>query len=233
MRLACATRRSAARCSAASRTFCCGRARAHLRPALPPHTTTYPQECPLRRLRRLCPSASPAERASLPTRFAGRRGEARTRRRPLPSPQVNPGEVKVLRGKGLPQHIYQEGSRQANPYDTGLRLKIERTVVNVSLDTPIDLDAQTSRQLVSPAGPRARGANTLAPAGTVVEGSVTPPSPFHHSPQLASNGDARFNYPPSMSLPSNCAPSGASMPPGVGAMLQPPQRPPARPTAFA
>ncbi|EOD08845.1 hypothetical protein EMIHUDRAFT_438238 [Emiliania huxleyi CCMP1516] len=146
---------------------------------------------------------------------------------------VNPGEVKVLRGKGLPQHIYQEGSRQANPYDTGLRLKIERTVVNVSLDTPIDLDAQTSRQLVSPAGPRARGANTLAPAGTVVEGSVTPPSPFHHSPQLASNGDARFNYPPSMSLPSNCAPSGASMPPGVGAMLQPPQRPPARPTAFA
>jgi len=191
----------------------------------------------------------------------------------------------VLRGKGLPQHIYQEGSRQANPYDTGLRLKIERTVVNVSLDTPIDLDAQTSRQLVSPAGPRARGANTLAPAGTVVEGSVTPPSPFHHSPQLASNGDAnlphlpisrhiswyisctvsphispylpisrtsrtsssyllmsphnlpigdaRFNYPPSMSLPSNCAPSGASMPPGVGAMLQPPQRPPARPTAFA
>ena len=113
MRLACATRRSAARCSAASRTFCCGRARAHLRPALPPHTATYPQECPLRRLRRLCPSASPAERASLPTRFAGRRGEARTRRRPLPSPQVNPGEVKVLRGKGLPQHIYQEGSRQA------------------------------------------------------------------------------------------------------------------------
>mmetsp|Transcript_35596 Transcript_35596/g.114416 ORF Transcript_35596/g.114416 Transcript_35596/m.114416 type:complete len:99 (+) Transcript_35596:404-700(+) len=81
---------------------------------------------------------------------------------------VNPGEVKVLRGKGLPQYIYQEGSRQANPYDTGLRLKIERTVVNVSLDTPIDLDAQSSRQLVSPAGPHARGA-TLAPAGTVVE----------------------------------------------------------------
>jgi len=157
---------------------------------------------------------------------------------------INPGEVKVLRGKGLPQIIYQTEGVQANPYG-GLKLKIVPTVLNVRLDKPIDLDAPRERHVTSPEH-RGRAPHMLAgaPSNSHVEGSVTPPSPFHHSPQMASNGglDLRFTHPPSMTLPQNMGGGsvGSPMPgmgsfPGIGAMMQPPaQRPQTRPApAFA
>lgn len=110
-------------------------------------------------------------------------------------------------------------------------------MLNVQLDAPIDLDAAPrERPLMSSPGPR----RAAAPSGANVEGSVTPPSPFHHSPQMATNGagmDMRFGYPPQMSLPQNVSGVGSPLPgmggfPGMGAMMQQQtQRPQARPAA--
>jgi protein Tob/BTG len=160
--------------------------------------------------------------------------------------QINPGEVKVLRGKGLPQIIYQTEGVQANPYG-GLRLNIAPTVVNVRIDVPIDLDAPRERLVASPEHRPQNHTLARSPSGALVEGSATPPSPFHHSPQLmGANGgqlDLRFgSHPPSMTLPQNLggAPASSPMPSmagfsTMGVMLQQPaQRPQARPApAFA
>lgn len=188
----------------------------------------------------------------LPERCAlllcGRRGLSEAA--PPTARQINPGEVKVLRGKGLPQIIYQTEGVQANPYG-GLRLNIAPTVVNVRLDAPIDLDAPREQHVASPEQRPQNHMLASAPSGAHVEGSATPPSPFHHSPQMmgaTGSGplDFRFSsHPPSMSLPQNIggAPAGSGMPSmagfpgmgGMGAMMQQPtQRPQARPApAFA
>lgn len=108
----------------------------------------------------------------------------------------------MLRGKGLPQTIWKREGESANPYG-GLRLKIEPTVVNVTIDVPTDFHAPRAR-MQSPSGPAPNGhMGAGAPSGAHVEGSVTPPSPFHHSPQMGSmggNGDghASFRLPPIM-----------------------------------
>jgi protein Tob/BTG len=141
--------------------------------------------------------------------------------------------VKVLRGKGLPQIIYQTEGVQANPYG-GLRLKIAPTIVNVQLDAPIDLDAGREQHVASPEQRPQNHMLASAPAGSHVEGSATPPSPFHHSPQMMGSNsgmlDLRFsNHPPSMTLPQNIgvAPASSPMPsmagfPGMGVMMQQP-----------
>lgn len=68
------------------------------------------------------------------------RARARAGRQASPSPrrascllQINPGEVKVLRGRA--QHtLYSDGTGSDNPYDEKLKIKIEPTRLAVKVD---------------------------------------------------------------------------------------------------
>jgi len=132
---------------------------------------------------------------------------------------VNPGEVKLLRGKSLTL-VWTDGTSDQNPY-AKLRLKIEPTKLNVRYDV---MDEPTrSPSSTSSAGPvRAmeHGAMDMhrhhqaAPAA-LPEGPATPPS-FTASP--ARSPRIHNGYPPSMSpLPPQ---AGSSMMPASLAASQ-------------
>lgn len=56
---------------------------------------------------------------------------------------VNPGEVKVVTGGGVPQRIYSDGKQSDNPYEKP-RLKIEPTRVGSSRSSsPTNSDSST------------------------------------------------------------------------------------------
>ena len=129
----------------------------------------------------------------------------------LPPPQINPGEVKVLKGRS--QHvIYTDGTGSDNPYEK-LRIKIEATRLAVKVD-PVEHVPS------SPAGSSHNGSQT----GPMVDGGFGSFRPLGNggpqscSSQGCSNSQSPTESPmQSWSSSRNGLPTMAPLPPHVGA----------------
>jgi len=126
---------------------------------------------------------------------------------------INPGEVKLLRGKGV-HYLWSDGSASENPYSK-LRIKMEPTRLNVRYDNPEPSGSPGQAMRRAPSSPADPYSQRGAPAASQ-DGSVTPP-PFGHENFMQASAE----FPPSM----------APLPPQMGGprsdgLQQPSQGPP-------
>ena len=96
--------------------------------------------------------------------------------------QINPGEVKVLKGRSNIV-LYSDGSGSENPYQGNLRVKIEPTRLSVKLE-PVEHQHVPS----SPSSSHAGSVNNMAGDGGY--GSFRPPGGGGASQSCSSQGQS-------------------------------------------